>query len=496
MLSPQFKTYTGGPPKGGHLRRKCLPVKLRTWYESRPVQFSHEQLRFKLDDDQSQWIESVRDNPRTSVRTGHGVGKTAFMACTTCWWNYCHDPSIVLATGPTRTQLYDNLWLELARIINGSRIAADLVWTATGLYVRNRKQEQVAQARTSNNPQALAGRHGKNILLLVEEASSIPDNVFLPAASVMTEPGARMLLIGNPILLQGVFYRSFHQDKDDFARFHKSAENHPRVSQQFYVDWIAKRYGGKKSDVFRCRVQGEFPIGEPGTMIPLSRVMSAQRREVEPNGPWVIAVDVAGMGDDRCVLLPGRGLKIYHDPAIVEIETYARVEGSGELCGYVMNMVRRLRKLDPALPPVVVVIDGGGMGWGPAGDLRAMSHEEPNLFAVVERQFGGAGDGEHDNEGTWMWSRLRDLMDIMQLPEGTGHNDLPDQLADEIASRKYELRPNGKIRMEDKAKHKEEHDGLSPDLADSAVMFASVYGWEAPYMSVIPSTLGKQREVR
>lgn len=477
------------PKTASPVRRRALPRFLRSWYESRPVQFCHEQLCVTLDDDQAAIIESVRDNKRTSARSGHGVGKTKTTACVICHWNYCKEPNIILATGPTKAQLFDNLWREVALTIASARVSLqqDWVWLATGLYVIGHKHDQVAQARTSNNPQALAGRHGKNILLVLEEASEIAEETFLPAASIMTEEDARLLMIGNPVMLSGPFYRSFHQEARDYKTFHISGENHPRVGPS-YPQWIARRYGGVKSDVYRVRVQGEFPQGDPGTMIPLPRAMAAQHREAPLTGPWVIGVDCAGMGDDRTVLLPGRGLTVVHDPEIVEIETYSRLE-EPELVGHVLNMVRRLRKLNPELPPVVVVIDGGGLGWGPAGQLRAAANDEPNLMTVVERQFGGAGDGEHENEGTWMWARLRDLMDLMSLPQGDGHDSLPDQLVNEIASRRYETTARGRLRMEPKDKHKAEHDGVSPDLADAMVMFASVYGHESAFTAQIVSSV-------
>jgi len=46
-------------------------------------------------------LNSVRDNPRTAVRSCHGIGKTFTAAMCILWFLYSHKRSIVLSTAPT-----------------------------------------------------------------------------------------------------------------------------------------------------------------------------------------------------------------------------------------------------------------------------------------------------------------------------------------------------------------------------------------------------------
>ena len=437
-----------------------LPPHVREFYRKHPINFVREIIGADPDKDQCAVLNSLRDNPRTTWRTGHGVGKTADISWAILWWTYCFDPSLALVTAPTRDQLYDVLWTELSKWKNKSLVAPDVNWTATGLWINGAKDTQRAQARTSNNPQALAGRHEENVLIVVEEASAVPQEIFAPMEGSLTAKHARFIMIGNPTQTQGEFYESFHRDAQDYARFHTSAEHHPRVAQHT-VERIIRKYG-RQSDYYRVRVAGEFPEGDPGTFITLPRVDAAMAREVPPFGDWALGVDCAGMGDDRMVQVPGRGLHIGSD-----IRIYQHVRSSGDAANHVMRQVRELRKDNAG--PVVVAIDGGGLGWGPAGDLAQIANDDPSVLRVVSRNFGGGGDGEFDNEASWMWGKLRDSIDTMQLPR-------VENLAEEIAHRHYEL-VKGKIKIEPKAKYKERHK-QSPDIADALVLLMSVYGWQ------------------
>ena len=186
---------------------------------------------------------------------------------------------------------------------------------------------------------------------------------------------------------------------------------------------------------------------------------------------------MAGEGDDRTVLLPMRGLRVDLD-----IRVFSRLKASREVVERVMVKVRELRRASPG--PVLVAIDGGGLGGGPAGDLQHIASEEPDVLAVIPRQFGGAGDGEYHSEAAWMWGKLRDMIDTMQLPCDA------DLLAEEISNRHYDTE-RGRIRIEPKAKYKERHQ-QSPDLADALVLACSLYGWEPQVVLRVPSTFARE----
>ena len=52
---------------------------------------------------------------RLSVRSGHGVGKSAFLSWTILWAHVCFFPVKGGCTAPTATQMSDVLWAELSK---------------------------------------------------------------------------------------------------------------------------------------------------------------------------------------------------------------------------------------------------------------------------------------------------------------------------------------------------------------------------------------------
>jgi len=64
---------------------------------------------------QVEGLNAVRDFDRVAIRSGHGVGKTAFEAWVSLWWQFTRVPARTAVTAPTATQLGDVFWGELAK---------------------------------------------------------------------------------------------------------------------------------------------------------------------------------------------------------------------------------------------------------------------------------------------------------------------------------------------------------------------------------------------
>nr|WP_243157920.1 hypothetical protein [Clostridium beijerinckii] len=75
-------------------------VKIVTTYFNDPVGFFEDILNFYPDDWQQEAGKSVRDNPKTAIRSGQGVGKTAFTACLILWYIAMHPYARIIATAP------------------------------------------------------------------------------------------------------------------------------------------------------------------------------------------------------------------------------------------------------------------------------------------------------------------------------------------------------------------------------------------------------------
>jgi phage terminase large subunit len=58
-------------------------------YQTNPVAFCREVLRFEPWSKQREILESVRDHERTAVRSCHGAGKTAVASRVALWFSPC-----------------------------------------------------------------------------------------------------------------------------------------------------------------------------------------------------------------------------------------------------------------------------------------------------------------------------------------------------------------------------------------------------------------------
>lgn len=82
-------------------------------WRKNPVVFFREVLDFEPDDWQRKAAMDLAKNPKVSIKSGQGVGKTGMEAATFLWFLSCFQYPRVVATAPTKQQLHDVLWSEI-----------------------------------------------------------------------------------------------------------------------------------------------------------------------------------------------------------------------------------------------------------------------------------------------------------------------------------------------------------------------------------------------
>lgn len=284
---------------------------LLEWSQAGPAQFAIEALGVEPEAWQEEAGRELVQRRRVSIRSGHGVGKTAFEAWCVLWFLLTHFPCKVPATAPTGHQLSDILWAEIAKwhrvLKERMPLLGDwLEWKNEKIELKANPQEAFAVARTSRpeNPEALQGFHSENIMFLIDEASGVPEEVYVVAEGALSSEGAFVVMAGNPTRTQGYFYDSHHKMRGSWATIHVNGENVNRVARK-YIDDMAKKYG-TESAIYRIRVKGEF-AGMLDGVIGLDIIEPAKTREVQPFGDEVWGVDVARFGDDLSALAKRRG---------------------------------------------------------------------------------------------------------------------------------------------------------------------------------------------
>ena len=442
------------------------------YYAEHPVEFVEDLLHVTPDPQQAAILRSVAANQMTSVRSGHGIGKSAVEAWAVIWFLSTRPFPKIPCTAPTQHQLFDILWAEVSKWLrNNKALERELQWTKEKVYMKQYPEEWFAVARTASKPDALQGFHAEDILYIIDEASGVDDKVFEPVLGALSTPGARLLMCGNPTQLSGFFYDSHHKNRGSYSTFHIDGRNSSRVSQDF-INTIITMYG-EDSDVFRVRVAGEFPRQENDVFIPLPLVeKSSMTQWNEPEHPASIHIgcDVARFGDDKTVI----GYKVDE-----KVEFWKRRSGqdtmktADDIIELGETLVRRYR-YQRTIP---VKVDDSGVGGGVVDRLRQIKRNNPERFEwldIIPVVFGQRIKHEfyHDST-TYMMSVVKKLL-MPYTEEGLPKPVelvLPDDndLIGQLSTRKYGMTEQSKIRVESKEAMKKR--GLhSPDEADCVLL--------------------------
>src|SRR5262245_572961 len=89
--------------------------RLRLLKDAPTIFVSREIAGVELEPWQRQVLDDIaRGAERITIRSGHGVGKTALLAWILLWFMCTHGPCKVGCIAPTQHQLEDVLWAELA----------------------------------------------------------------------------------------------------------------------------------------------------------------------------------------------------------------------------------------------------------------------------------------------------------------------------------------------------------------------------------------------
>lgn len=392
-----------------------------------------------------------------SARSGHGTGKSTALAWLILWKVPLFKDCKVPCTAPTAPQLRDVLWAEIAKwhgrmmpwFKNQIEISSDRV------FMKSAPNTQFAVARTARqeNPDALQGFHADNLLFIIDEASGVPEKVFEVAEGALSTPSANVVMTGNPTRVTGYFHASHHKFRNQWKRLHFSCLDSPLVDQG-YPKNMAEKYG-TDSDIYRVRVQGDFPNASSCQLIGMDLVEAASARKVRDEqfsfAPKVLGVDVAWEGDDRSCVYLRQGLMCKR------LGVWHKIDN--------MTLASMVMQYEDQHSTDATFIDVG-WGTGVIDRLRQLGR------SPVPVNFGSkALSDRYYNRRTEMWCLMRDwLEDGGVLPHG---NESDDLRADMVGP-EYGFSPSmNRIALESKKDMKKR--GLpSPDEADAlALTFAS-----------------------
>ena len=244
-----------------------------------PVLFCKEVTKFIPEDYQEELLMNLATSPKSSIKSGHGIGKTATQANALLWFLTCFPYARVVATAPTSQQLHDVLWAEINKWISKSPILEEILhWTKTYVYLDGYERRWFAVAKTAAKPENMQGFHEDNMLFIVDEASGVEDEIMEAILATLSGGNNKLLMCGNPTRTSGTFYDSFHKDRAIYKTMTVSSLDSPRTNKE-NIEMFKRKYG-ENSNVFKVRVLGEFPTQEDDVFIPLSIIEAATMREL------------------------------------------------------------------------------------------------------------------------------------------------------------------------------------------------------------------------
>jgi hypothetical protein len=456
-----------------------------TQYQRDPVRYVRERLRVKvIMPHQAAILEALAAgiaglaHPRVAVRSGQKSGKTATAVWAALWFYECFAGAQVLMTAAIEAQTRGVLWKELGDTkrraeTEGAHIDGDLS-RAPGTGLVSSDGSRTIRGVSGRDIEALAGVSGRQ-LMIVDEASHLPEEKAQVFAGNQMGGGGAILLISNPTANAGPFYEAFHAMGAWWQKFHVNClevakwqvANDVRIPFTTSAEKIeeAREMYGEDSPFWYWRVLGEFLRNETGRVNPMIRIEAAIARWADASdaGPLAIGYDPAGDGIDA------------------DEHGFAAVRGSKCMA---MHRRRGLREEDALHElyafmsdhrrggePVWIIVDAEGpIGSMYYGRLRAESerrkiHDPANAFDVQpvrassrfvrdKRKFDRVRD-----ELVWVLSQW--------LVDGAIPND--PKLQAELYAPVWEPNANGKLQCTRKAELRDKL-GRSPDSFDALAL--------------------------
>jgi len=397
---------------------------------------------------------------RVAVKAGHGTQKTFSAARAALWFSYNYRPSKVITTAPTTRQVEKLLWSEIHRAHQqlDKRSYPGRMLT---LEWRGNSPDWFMLGFSSDRPVMAEGFHGENVLIIVDEAKGISEEIMEGLEGALSGDNARLLLIstaGNP---EGYFYDAFldplfkHftfscQDMVDWY----TTRNLPIPKGCTTQRWIDERAAkwGRDSIRFKMRVNAEFCESIPEAILPFEWVQRAmktpRKRPPQPPHKRRLGADVAEFGADSNVLFVG------DDYGSLEVNVTKKQEPT-ETAARIIRTIEKWK-----IPAENVQLDTTGMGSGIGSILREKGYDI-NCIHFAENS---SNPEEWADIVTEMYWNLRERI---EKPGFCLEDD--QELREDLTRRKYRTNADGAYELESKRKFRKTQK-RSCDKGDAAAL--------------------------
>jgi hypothetical protein len=440
-------------------------------YLNDPALWAKEVLGKHMWSKQQEIAKSVVHNSHTAVVSCNGAGKSGLAGMLGVWWIATHDPYDValICSAPTYVQIARVLFREIQ---DNFKLAEKHGHKLPGYITQGQEWKLddgtvIAFGRRPADKDivsAFQGIHRRYVMVILDEAGGIPEDLYTATEAVTNTEGARVLAIGNPDNRGTPFHKIFRDDPTwhkikisafDTPNFTAEKDSVPPELLPLLIQptWVEKQKisWGEDSARYRSKILAEFPDEADNTFFSQSNIDKGIDTDIQEDMTVkaVLGVDVARFGEDDSVAYINRGGRLRR------LETWSKATATETA-----NRIHRMA-IDNAVSEVR--IDAAGLG-GPVVDLVAALSDGKYL---VISMYGSAASPDKTR---WHNARAANY-DALKEGLSAGKIDLdPDDkvLLEEILMISYKFTPKGAILIESKDDMRSR--GVkSPDSLDAAV---------------------------
>ncbi len=400
-----------------------------------------------------------------AIASGHGIGKSCFISWVADWGlSTCEDTRII-CTANTGDQLSTKTIPEVTKWFNRSinahwwKVGTESIKSKDPKHEKNWRIDFLTWSE--EKPEAFAGLHNKKkrIIILFDEASSIPPIIWETVEGALTDEETEIIFIafGNPTQNTGRFRECFGKLKHRWKTRQIDSRTVPGTNKKQLEKWVEDY--GEDSDFCRVRVKGEFPRAGSSQFIASDVVALARRRDVgdQSKAHKILSVDVARFGDDESVIGIRQGLRYKILERLRGVDT--------------TQLAMRTMYFAKLNEPRALVIDGDGVGGGVVDYINlyfADWMKKRPWFTLKE--FHGAGavadKSMYYNKRAEVWGLMRDWLVTGSIPDDP-------EVESDLTGPEYFFSSKNTIQLESKEDMKKR--GLaSPDIGDNLAMTFAV----------------------
>ncbi len=461
-----------------------------------PVEFVSQHLGEVFWSKQREVAQSVVEHRRTAVKSCHAVGKSYTASRLTAWWLWSHVPgtAFVVSTAPTFEQVRAVLWREIGRAHRKGNLLGRV--NQTEWFIGD---EIVAFGRkpADADPTAFQGIHAEYVLVILDEACGIPQELWLAALSLAANEKSRILAIGNPddpgshfaeVCKPGSGWNLIQIGYADTPNY--TGEVVPAALKTLligptYVEEM-RHDVGEGSGPWKAKVLGEFPEDADDGVVSLSALRRCMRPDQGHSPEELLPVELGwdvGAGGDRSVVRERLGVKAGRT-------WYPKGSDLMAQCGDVVRILEETRA-------TAIKIDSIGIGHGAADRMEELRREGLHQARVIRVNVGEAPTKPH------RFPKLRDQIwwevgRMLCQDEAWDLSEIDDATVAQLTAPKYALDSSGRIKVEPKADTRARL-GRSPDDADALLLaFYRAHGQGAAFMEFWKATtpaLGEGQQV-